>query len=293
MVEGILNIDKPTGMTSHDVVARVRRVAGLRRVGHTGTLDPLATGVLVVCLGKATRLVEYVVGRPKTYEAEIRLGESTNTYDSDGEITAERPLPGNLSLEMLETHLEQFRGQIEQVPPMYSAIKQNGQPLYKLARQGKTVERPKRQVTIYQLDILQWSEASLSVRVVCSAGTYIRSIAHDLGESLGCGAHLTGLRRTAVGEFSTDNAVALDDLAPENVSDHLLAADLAVNHMAELRLDEAQANDLRYGRVIADVSGLVTEDALVRAYTPENEFMGLLRGGKDGRWHPHKLFLAT
>ena len=287
--EGILNIDKPSGMTSHDVVARVRRVAGLRRVGHTGTLDPLATGVLVVCLGRATRLVEYVVGRPKTYEAVVRLGQSTNTYDSDGEVTVERPLPETLSFELLEQALDRFRGDIAQVPPMYSAIKKNGQPLYKLARQGIEIERPPRQVTIYELSILAWEGEQLSLSITCSAGTYIRSIAHDLGELLGCGGHLTALRRTAVGLFTTENGVPLDDLTPENVARHLAPAEMAVDHMPRIDLDEVRMGDLQHGRPIH----ILAEDpdaGLVRVYTPQNRFMGLIKQG-DGRWLAHKLFI--
>ncbi len=288
MHEGLLNIDKPTGMTSHDVVGRVRRVAGLRRVGHTGTLDPLATGVLVVCLGRATRLVEYVVGRPKTYEAVVKLGESTNTYDSDGEVTQERPLPADLSVEALEQALDPFRGEISQIPPMYSAIKKDGQPLYKLARQGKVIERPPRQVTVYELSQLNWVEDTLTLRVTCSAGTYIRSIAHDLGEALGCGAHLTALRRTAVGQFTADNAVKLDDLTPENVADYLTPADTAVTHMPHIDLDDARLTDLRHGRPIPRIEADPDEE-LVCVYD-NGRFMGLVIKN-DGRWKAHKLFV--
>ena len=288
--EGILNIDKPTGMTSHDVVARVRRTAGLRRVGHTGTLDPLATGVLVVCLGRATRLVEYVVGRPKTYEAVVKLGQSTNTYDCDGEVTVELPLPTNLTGVEIEPFLDRFRGEIAQIPPMYSAIKKNGQPLYKLARQGIEIERPPRQVTIYELTLMELAGDQLSLRVTCSAGTYIRSIAHDLGELLGCGGHLIALRRTAVGSFTTNNGVRLEDLTPENVAAHLLPSEIAVDHLPRIDLEEARWGDLQHGRPISIEVG-DPDEALVRVYDLDGQFAGLV-ARKGNLWRAHKLFVG-
>ena len=209
-MEGILNIDKPEGMTSHDVVNRVRRACGLRRVGHAGTLDPLATGVLVVCVGRATRLAEYVVGQPKEYVAVVRLGQTTDTYDADGTILEERPVSADSAT--IQTALQQFTGPIEQIPPMYSAIKRDGKPLYKLARQGIEVERKARAITIYNLTLEDRTENDITLRVACSTGTYIRSLAHDLGEVLGCGGHIVALRRTRVGSFSAENAVPLDQL---------------------------------------------------------------------------------
>ncbi len=208
---GILNIDKPQGWTSHDVVARVRRLTGIRRVGHAGTLDPLATGVLLVCVGKATRVVEYLQQGKKIYETVIRLGETTDTYDADGQVVATATVP-DFTLEDLDRALDAFRGDILQVPPMYSAIKQKGQPLYKLARQGKTVERPPRPVTIYDITILQWRKPDLTLRITTSPGAYIRSIAHDLGQALGVGGHIRQLRRVASGAFRVEDAITLEDL---------------------------------------------------------------------------------
>ena len=208
---GILNIDKPQGWTSHDVVARVRRLTGIRRVGHAGTLDPLATGVLLVCVGKATRVVEYLQQGKKVYETTIRLGEATDTYDADGQVIATATVP-DFTLEELDRALNAFRGDILQVPPMYSAIKQKGQPLYKLARQGKTVERPPRPVTIYDITILQWHKPDLTLRITTSPGAYIRSIAHDLGQALGVGGHIRQLRRVASGAFRVEDAITLEDL---------------------------------------------------------------------------------
>ncbi len=283
---GILNLDKPTGMTSHDVVNRVRRVAGTRRVGHAGTLDPLATGVLLVCVGRATRLVEYLVGQQKVYEAMIRLGQTTNTYDADGEVIQERPL--TFSPQDLENALTQFRGEIEQMPPMFSAIKQDGQPLYKLARQGKEVARKTRQVTIAELSILAWDTPHLTVRVTCSSGTYIRSLAHDLGEVLGCGGHITKLRRMAVGDFAVNTAVSLNDLSPENITSYLLPLDTAVSHLRRLDLTKQDSDDLLQGKQITSQSPQPPQ-TLVRAYNPQAQFIGVVTATDDG-WRAKKMF---
>jgi len=286
VIEGVLNIDKPDGITSHDVIYQIRRVAGLRRVGHAGTLDPLATGVLLVCLGRATRLVEYLVGQPKTYEAAIRLGQSTNTYDAEGDVVAERPLtftPTDV------THaLAQFRGDIEQVPPMYSAIKKDGQPLYKLARRGEKVELEPRPVTIYELDMLAFEPPILKLRVTCSSGTYIRSLAHDLGEVLGCGGHITALRRTAVGNFSLDTAVPLAHLTPENVNTYLLPMDTAVTHLPRIQVTQASAAKLWQGQIIRRQPDQPDAD-LVRAYTNDGDFIGLVQAERQA-WRPRKMF---
>lgn len=284
---GILNIDKPAGMTSHDVVNRVRRTASTRRVGHAGTLDPLATGVLLVCVGRATRLVEYLVGQPKVYEAEIRLGQTTNTYDADGEVVQERPL--TFTPQDLQNALTHFLGEIEQVPPMYSAIKQDGQPLYKLARQGKEVERKPRLVTIHELAVLSWNAPLLTVRVACSTGTYIRSLAHDLGEVLGCGGHITRLRRTAVGDFGVGTAVSLNDLSPENIYSHLLPLDTAVAHLPRLDFARQDADDLLQGKPIIADNSSHPPHTVASAYTPQAEFIGVVIATEYG-WRAKKMF---
>lgn len=288
MLEGVLNIDKPLGLTSHDVVARVRRHGRVRRVGHAGTLDPLATGVLVVCVGRATRLVEYLVGQPKTYETVVRLGEVTNTYDAEGEITAVSPPPADLSPTQLEPILAQFRGDIEQIPPIYSAIKKDGQPLYKMARRGETIEIPARPVTIYDLTFMAWETPHLSLRISCSAGTYIRSLGHDIGQVLGCGGHLVQLRRTAVGAFNSDTAVSLDSLTPENIADYLQPTDTAVAHLPPLTLDDNQIQDLYNGRLVPRQAEHPSAD-LVRLYEPHGRFAGILTG-EPTHWRPRKMF---
>ena len=287
---GVLCVDKPLGITSHDVVNRVRRLAGLRRVGHAGTLDPLATGVMLLCLGRSTRLVEYLVGHDKLYETTVRLGQTTTTYDAEGEIVAERPFT-HLSLSQIQDALESFRGDIQQQPPLYSAIKQGGQPLYKLARQGKMdVERPFRPVIIRELTLLGWEPPLLSLRIGCSSGTYIRSLGHDLGEALGCGGHLTGLRRLAVGDFGVEDAVPLDQLMPENVASFLLPADTAVRHLPRLDLSETAAADILQGKAIPKTIQMVGE--LARAYDPAGQFLGVVAAQQD-TWLARKMFPAV
>ena len=284
---GVLCVDKPLGITSHDVVNRVRRVAGVRRVGHAGTLDPLATGVLLLCLGRTTRLVEYLVGHDKVYETTVRLGQTTATYDAEGEIMDERPFT-HITLSQIKEALGPFRGQIQQQPPLYSAVKQGGQPLYKLARQGKTdVERPFRSVTIHELTLLNWEPPYLSLRVGCSSGTYIRSLGHDLGQALGCGGHLTALRRLAVGDFGVETAVPLDSLTPENITDYLLPPDTAVRHLPRIDLPETAAADILQGKPVPMLNEPMAN--LVRAYGPEDQFLGVV-AAKNNQWLARKMF---
>ena len=281
----LLNIDKPAGITSHDVVAQIRRIVRLRRVGHAGTLDPLATGVLVIAVGRATRLLEYVVGQPKTYLATIRLGQTTTTYDAEGEVASEQPV--NVTPAGLAAALAQFRGDILQIPPMYSAVKQDGQTLYKLARQGIEVDRPPRPVTIYDLNLQTWAGPLVTLRIVCSAGTYIRSIAHDLGQVLGCGAYLSGLRRTAVGPFTTATATPLASLATENWPEYALPPEMAIAHLPRLAVSAAAAAELRYGRLIDRPPG--SSEELVCAYDPAGAFVGILTASGP-HWQPHKIW---
>ena len=292
MISGLLNINKPPGITSHDVVARVRKLAGQRRVGHAGTLDPMATGVLLVFLGKATRLIEYVVGSRKQYRATICFGTSTNTLDAEGEITATSNA-SHLTETQLRALLPNFLGEIEQVPPLYSAIKKNGQPLYKLARAGQIVDLPPRQVTIDSLTWVTWDPPLLTVDVVCSAGTYIRSLARDLGDAAGTGAHLTQLTRTASGPWILDDAVRLEQL--ENNSGwekYLHPFEQAITHLPRVDLNEAAATDVRFGRRI-ELDSL--DETPARAYTPGGEFLAILTRDEsnDKLWKPKKVFLSN
>jgi len=286
-VFGFLNLDKPSGMTSHDVVARIRRDLRVKKVGHAGTLDPLATGVLILCLGGATRLSEYVMRSTKTYRAQILLGISTTTYDAEGQALASQDASA-VTLDAVETALDVFRGDIEQIPPMYSAIKQDGRKLYALARAGEVVERPARAVTIESLRVLAWSPPEVTLEVQCSAGTYIRSLAHDLGEALGVGAHLSGLIRERSGAFALADSVGLEALlAAEDWQSYLIPPRIALAPMPELVLDDTAADHVRHGRTVEDAAA--NEGVVAQAYGPDGSFLAILRA-EDGCWRPQKVF---
>ena len=228
-MKGLLLVDKPAGMTSHDVVDRIRRAAHQRRVGHTGTLDPAATGLLVICLGPATRLSEHLTSLDKEYIGIMRLGVVSGSYDLDGEILEENPVPA-LSAEDIQEMCNRYTGDIEQVPPMVSAVKVGGVRLYKAARKGQTVERPPRKVTVHAFDVLGYQAPDAQVRVRCTSGTYVRSLCHDVGRDIGCGGVLATLRRTRVGNYTVDDAMSVDHFdTPESVTERLLTMDDALD----------------------------------------------------------------
>ncbi len=214
-MKGILLVDKPSGLTSHDVVDRIRRAAGMRRVGHTGTLDPSATGLLLICVGAATRLSEHLTGMEKTYEGDMRLGIVTDSFDMDGKVMEEHPVP-DVDGPALENIFGHFTGAIEQIPPMVSAVKIGGERLYKMARKGIVVERPPRSVTVEEFSLLDYNAPLANFRVRCSSGTYVRALCNDAGQELGCGAVLNSLRRTGIGRYSVDAAVKLDDVQTQD-----------------------------------------------------------------------------
>lgn len=250
-LHGFLVVDKPSGRTSHEVVATVRRAAGrASKVGHAGTLDPMATGVLVVCLGVATRLAEWATGADKTYRAEVRFGVETDSYDADGTVVAEHPV--GLTRAQVEAALAHFVGEIDQRAPAFSAIQVGGRRLYDLARRGEVVDAPVRRVAIRRLDLLDWDRPVATVDLTCSKGTYVRSLAHDLGEALGVGAHLSALRRLASGGFRIEDAVPLDaarDLLSSGRGHELLRRlDLAVADFPRLDPGAAGLADLRQGK---------------------------------------------
>ena len=213
---GILLIDKPIGITSHDVVSRMRKRFDTRRIGHAGTLDPLATGLLVVAVGPATRFLQYLHLEPKEYVTTFRFGIETSTFDAEGEVVSERQIPEDL-VQRINEELPQFREEIKQLPPMYSAVKRAGRPLYSYARKGETVERQLREVYIEEYELLNTDESEATFRIVCSGGTYVRTLAHDLGQAVGCGAHVSSLCRTQVGRFHIDQAVEIDDAGPQDL----------------------------------------------------------------------------
>jgi tRNA pseudouridine55 synthase len=271
-MNGALIIDKPEGMTSHDVVSRVRRAASIRRVGHAGTLDPFATGVLVVCIGRCTRLAQYLVGLDKEYTARVRLGYSTDTQDLTGKPVTPLISSQELSVEDVQRALTAFTGPIMQVPPMYSAKKVGGERLYHAARAGREIARPAVPVVIHSLSLADRSGPALErkedgtlefvIEVWCSSGTYIRTLAHDLGERLGVGGHLAALRRTRVGHLDISRAVTLQEM-DEAAADRRLEASLispsdVISHIAEIRLEGREIEDIRNGRAIV-FGGLVFE----------------------------------
>jgi tRNA pseudouridine55 synthase len=297
-MDGIFNIDKPTGLTSHDVVARVRRLAHQKSVGHAGTLDPLASGVLPILLGKGTRVAEYLSESGKAYRATIRFGAVTDTYDAEGTVV--RSAPVSLTEDAMRAALPAFLGPQMQVPPLYSAIKRDGQPLYKLARAGATVEMEPRPIEIEALTLIQWIPPDLVLDVECSKGTYIRSLAFDLGERLGPGAHLAGLVRTRSGPFRLEQSISLERLAAAlddgTWRDHLYAPDEALLGWRAAILGAESETRLRNGLPLRLAEGAPTPDSptgLLRAYSADGRFLGILRwDGQAASWHPHKVLLV-
>lgn len=290
---GILNVDKPSGLTSHDVVALVRRASQQRQVGHAGTLDPLATGVLLVCLGKGTRVTEFLMASPKTYRAAIHLGVTTTTDDAEGEVVAQAPVA--VSSAEIQRALIQFVGAIGQIPPAYSALKRGGQRLYRLARRGQTPELRPRPVEIYELQVEQWTPPLLYVQVRCGPGTYIRSLARDLGKALGCGAHLASLRRTASGRFAVDQAVSPQRIeaafASGDISELLCPIDEAVAEFPALYLDTPTSLRLIAGQPIPGNESSMPEGSLARAYAPDKQFVAIVAWDTEiTRWRPRKVF---
>ncbi|HDP35823.1 MAG TPA: tRNA pseudouridine(55) synthase TruB [Candidatus Hydrogenedentes bacterium] len=250
-MNGILLVDKPQGMTSHDVVDALRKASRIRRIGHTGTLDPRATGLLILCIGQATRLSQFFSDLDKAYEGVMRLGVETSSHDLDGEVRAENPVPETLTREAIGAVCGEFVGDIKQIPPMVSAIKIGGRRLYKIARDGGEIERPARPVTIHCFDVTCWNPPDAGIRVACSSGAYVRTLCHDVGRQIGCGAALAQLRRMRVGRYSVENAAPLDAFAvPEDVSARLIPMDDALD-MPEARVDAARAAIVRSGGAVS------------------------------------------
>ncbi len=271
-MNGIVIIDKPQGWTSQDVTARLRRVFQTRRIGHGGTLDPMATGVLPVFVGRATRGVEFFEHAEKTYETVLRLGMTTDTEDTSGEVLTEQEV--HISRADFEAILPRFRGEILQVPPMYSALKVGGQKLVDLARKGKTVERQPRPITIHELTLLDFTGDTARLRVRCSKGTYIRTLCKDIGEALGCGGCMAELRRVQAGEYTIDEAVPLMELLDcENPEVHLRAVDSMFRNYPAVTLSEKQELRCRNGNSFT----LGIADGTYRAYGKNGEFLMLAK----------------
>ncbi|HYO88073.1 MAG TPA: tRNA pseudouridine(55) synthase TruB [Candidatus Limnocylindrales bacterium] len=286
---GVLNIDKPLGVTSHDVVTQVRRTLGESRVGHAGTLDPLATGVLIVCVGPAVRLSEFLMASSKTYVADVHLGRTTTTDDSEGQITAELPVDG-LDAAQLTAALPAFTGEIEQIPPDYSAVKQGGKKLYQLARQGRTVEAAPRRVRIDSLRLLAWTPPVARIEMVCGPGTYVRSLARDLGQTLGVGGSLAGLRRTVSGVFRAEEGVAAAALSDaEALAAALMPLRQALAGWPVVALDAAALNDVLHGRRVQ--AAPLPPGTLALGVTETGDVAALLRAVADG-WQPERVLVS-
>lgn len=287
---GILLLDKPLGLTSNAALSRAKRVLGIRKAGHTGALDPLATGLLPLCFGQATKVSAFLLDADKGYLAEMRLGQTTASGDAEGEVIERRELP-EIDRVGLEEVLGEFRGPIDQVPPMYSALKHKGRRLHELARAGIEVERKPRRVTIHRLELLDFQPPRLTLRVICSKGTYIRSLAMDIGERLGCGAHLAGLRRESSGPFSLVDAAPLCRLEEMDALEAralLLPPDTALQALPKVTLDAAAAVDIGHGKVVQSQAAAAEE---VRIYSPDG-FMGIGRVDPRGHLRVRRLFVG-
>ncbi len=309
-MDGILNINKPCGPTSFSIVSIVKRLSRERRVGHAGTLDPAATGVLPVCLGQGTRIIEFLVDNTKTYRAEIELGVATDTYDASGRIT-QKGDPSGISHSQLESALSSFCGLIWQTPPIYSAVKYQGKPLYELARAGVIVERRSRQVKIHHLEIRDWQPPVATIEVACGKGTYIRSLAHDLGQVLGCGAHLKSLIRLRCGLFDIRDAVSVPQLEDAfrygYWQNFIYPIDSVLSHWSAMVVSDDTGEDIRNGRplVLKDcdrgqgssyleqhISEGSSSENRCRAYALDGRFLGVLRfNSEKEQWQPEKVFL--
>ena len=292
-IHGVFLLDKPQGMSSNDIMQKVKRIFQANKAGHTGALDPLATGMLPICLGEATKFSQFLLDADKRYLVTAKLGERTDTSDAEGQIVETRDV--NVKTSEILTALEQFRGDILQVPTMFSALKHNGKPLYEYARQGITVEREARPITIFELNFIEYNAPYLTLEVHCSKGTYIRTLVDDLGEVLGCGAHVTMLRRTAVADYPTEKMLdwhALQSLAgPQDLSlldALLLPMDTAVAKLPALTLNESQTQGIGFGqRVKFD-----NPDSLqgqVRLFSHENRFLGVAVIDENNVIRPQRL----
>ncbi len=295
MTDGILNIHKPIGMTSHDVVAKVRKLLKQKRVGHAGTLDPAASGVLPICVGQGTRVAEYLSESGKAYSADILFGIVTDTYDAEGTIVRTASTD-TLTFEQIQEALPAFLGPQMQMPPRYSAIKLQGQPAYKRTRAGEEVTLEPRPITITRLDILAWQPPHLSLAVECSKGTYIRSLAYDLGEHLGCGASLAGLIRTRSGPFTLDQSITLDQLAEaiENgtIEQYLHALDSVLQDYPALLLDEVTTERVLHGNAFP--YAIETRAELARVYGVQGQFVAIAEWDEERElWQPVKVFVAV
>ena len=294
-IHGVFLLDKPQGMSSNDIMQKVKRIFQANKAGHTGALDPLATGMLPICLGEASKFSQFLLDADKRYLVTAKLGERTDTSDAEGQIVETRDV--KVKTPEILTALEQFRGDILQVPTMFSALKHNGKPLYEYARQGITVEREARPITIFELNFIEYNAPYLTLEVHCSKGTYIRTLVDDLGEVLGCGAHVTMLRRTAVADYPTEKMLdwhTLQSLAEQQdlslLDALLLPMDTAVAKLPTLTLNESQAQGIRFGQRVK-FNNPNSLQGLVRLFSHENRFLGVAVIDENNVIRPQRLVM--
>ncbi|MBU3126465.1 tRNA pseudouridine(55) synthase TruB [Clostridium tagluense] len=281
-MNGILNVFKPTGMTSFDVVRIIKKISHIKKVGHAGTLDPEASGVLPVCIGKATKAIDYIMADFKIYETELKLGVITDTYDREGKILHECEV--NLSEDEITRAINSFIGEIKQVPPMYSALKVNGKKLYELARAGIEIEREARAITIYDIEISSIKIPYVNFRVKCSKGTYIRSLCYDIGELLKCGGMMWNLQRTATGQFHIEDAININDLNEENINGHIMPIESIFKNNTKITIEDRFVKFLLNGVVVKDkaLASKFESEKMYSIYNNDNDFIGIADKGNDG-----------
>ena len=293
-IDGVFLLDKPQGMSSNDIMQKVKRVFQANKAGHTGALDPLATGMLPICLGEATKFSQFLLDADKRYVVTAKLGERTDTSDAEGQVVETRPV--NVETSQILTALEQFRGDILQVPTMFSALKHNGKPLYEYARSGITVEREARPITIFELNFIEYQAPFLTLEVHCSKGTYIRTLVDDLGEVLGCGAHVTVLRRTAVADYPAEKMMtwdALQALAEQgDLDQHLLPIDTAVSKLPALKLNAEQSKGIGFGQRVKFTNEAKLRGQ-VRLFSDKNIFLGVALIDDNNVIRPQRLITQS
>ena len=293
-IDGVFLLDKPQGMSSNDIMQKVKRLFQANKAGHTGALDPLATGMLPICLGEATKSSQFLLDADKRYVVTAKLGERTDTSDAEGQVVKTRPV--NVETSQILTALEQFRGDILQVPTMFSALKHNGKPLYEYARAGITVEREARPITIFELNFIEYQAPFLTLEVHCSKGTYIRTLVDDLGEVLGCGAHVTVLRRTAVADYPAEKMMtwdALQALAEQgDLDQHLLPIDRAVSKLPALKLNAEQSKGIGFGQRVKFANEAKLRGQ-VRLFSDKNIFLGVALIDDNNVIRPQRLITQS
>lgn len=288
-ISGVVLLDKPLGLSSNQAMQRVKHLYQAEKAGHTGSLDPLATGLLPICLGEATKFANFLLDADKSYLATVKLGITTTSADAEGEVIAQKPV--NVTLQQVESVLHQFIGDIEQTPPIYSALKVDGKPLYAYARAGQEVEIKSRYVSIHQIHLEHFEADELVFTVTCSKGTYIRTLAQDIGAKLGCGAHLMGLRRLTSGTFDLQDALPLEvlsELSLEELDAKLLPIDIKIQHLPKLTLNAEQTDIIQHGQAIKPNQEIIFNE-FIRLYDMSGEFIGLAQKQADGKLHPKRL----